>query len=118
MTTYIKCKRCHHEEEEIFNRDVPSTGKLYCEWCGVEDHHVIVEEIDTIGKFTFDPDTRSIVLNNIQDSFTVMELYDTLAEEFSHVLEVDIINGVRVRRPGDPPSYTPQAERPHTLYNP
>ena len=99
MTTYIKCKRCHHEEEEIFNLDIPVTGTILCEWCGVEDHYIVVVE----GQLLLDYDTKTIILPNCQDHMTVKQLYDLLQEEFSHIVEVD-----NTYTAENQPSYTPQ----------
>jgi transcription elongation factor Elf1 len=48
MKTYLKCKRCHHEEEVLLHEIEHRVKTVLCEWCGVENHYEVINEISII----------------------------------------------------------------------
>jgi transcription elongation factor Elf1 len=61
MKTYLKCKRCHHEEEVLLYDIEHRVKTVLCEWCGVENHYEVIREVSiTTKELTVDIGSRML----------------------------------------------------------
>jgi transcription elongation factor Elf1 len=84
MKTYLKCKRCHHEEEVFLHEIEHRVKTVLCEWCGVEDHYEVIRVVtidigpqmvlhtieqveEIISNMLDDPTREALPLDNIPD---------------------------------------------------